>query len=427
MRRGQGNGIVVFLILIVVLGGFGTLLWVNARPTEELRVIVPTQAEPTDENNAWNSLLSDGFGENSTPLPTVAIPTGEFAPPTLAIAAAPEVNQVNAVDVSSGEEPTPFSIPATPTLAPSRTPASVAAAPVDVTAQSVTQAPIEWQPPPLRPPLSRDPLGRDHYWFIRPVDSNAVNYGLFYYPYGSDGNAESPLRVHHGIDMSNPVGETVRAAGSGTVIWAADGLRVEGGVFENSPSYGNVVVIEHDFGYRGQPLYTVYAHLSAALVRPDQYVEAGDVVGLVGNSGRVTGPHVHFEVRMGENRYASTYNPVLWMVPYVGHGVIAGRVTSIDDELANDVTVTVRNWRTGLVEQTTTTYILQDTGFDVNLDPVWQENFAAGDIPVGRYQVIANIGGERISKIVDVLEGTTSFVDLSPALQATELALTRTP
>jgi murein DD-endopeptidase MepM/ murein hydrolase activator NlpD len=114
--------------------------------------------------------------------------------------------------------------------------------------------------------------------------------------------------------MPNPIGQTVRAAGSGTVLWAADGLRTEGEIFQSSPSYGNVVVIQHDFGYRGQPLYTLYAHLSAVLVTAGQYVNLGDAIGLVGNTGRVSGPHVHFEVRMGKNTYGTTFNPLLWMV-----------------------------------------------------------------------------------------------------------------
>ncbi|MGV2435617.1 MAG UNVERIFIED_CONTAM: M23 family metallopeptidase [Anaerolineae bacterium] len=122
--------------------------------------------------------------------------------------------------------------------------------------------------------------------------------------------------VHRGIDMPNPIGESVRAVGSGQVIWAADSLRVESEkTFQNSPSYGNVVVIQHDFGYNGQTLYTLYAHLSAVLITRNQYVERGDVIGLVGSSGRVGEPHVHFEVRVGENAFGSTYNPLLWMVP----------------------------------------------------------------------------------------------------------------
>jgi murein DD-endopeptidase MepM/ murein hydrolase activator NlpD len=410
------------LLVLLVFGGFGVILLANGAPAQIVQPIIPTQALPTDDPNAWQNILREGFGENSTPLPTIAIPTEPFVPPTL-IPTQGDTNLVplSAAELGSSTRPTlpPFSVAAVTPTPPLPTVALVASAP-PVTVQMVTRAPNQWRPPPLIPPLSRDPLGRDHYWFQRPVDSNANNAGLFYYPYGSDGpQQENPWRVHHGIDMPNPVGETVRAGGSGEVIWAADGLRVLGGSFENSPSYGNVVVIQHDFGYRNQPLFTLYAHLSAVLVRQGQYVQTGEVIGLVGETGRVSGPHVHFEVRMGRNHYSSTYNPVLWMVPYVGHGVIAGRVTDANGRFFNDVDITIRNWATGLVHDTTTSYVFLDNTLDVNPDPIWGENFAVGDVPVGRYEVIAVVNGERLSKIVEVFEGTTTLVELKPEQPAT--------
>jgi len=412
MLRGSTIPAFIFLLLAVVI--FGGVVYLNSRPTQPLRVIIPTEAPSTDVANAWQGILREGFGSNSTPLPTVAIPTAEYIPPTLAVSENLNTSPIAPAEVE-GEAPATVqvAIAATPTRPASQP--TLVSTDVPITVAAVTRPPSSWQPPPLVPPISRDPYGRDHYWFARPIDSDAINYGLSYYQYGTDGSIDAPLRVHHGIDMANPIGETVRAAGSGTVVWAADGLRVEGGVFENSPSYGNVVVIEHDFGYRGKPLWTVYAHLSAVLINPGTYVNTGDAIGLVGNTGRVTGPHVHFEVRMSENRYAATYNPVLWMVPYVGHGVIAGRVTDSRGNRVDDADVTIRNWTTGLVTATTTTYLYQDTGFDVNADPIWQENFAVGDIPVGRYEVIVSIEGNRMSRVIDVLEGTTSFVDLSPS------------
>jgi hypothetical protein len=179
------------------------------------------------------------------------------------------------------------------------------------------------------------------------------------------------------------------------------------------------VLIRHDFGYRQQPLFTLYAHLSAVLVERGTYVNMGDVIGLVGETGRVSGPHVHFEVRLGEDHYRATVNPVLWMVPYVGHGVIAGRVTDANGVPIQDADITVRNWNTGLVTDTTTSYVLYNSLLDVNADPMWNENFAIGDVPVGRYEVLVNIQGEWVSKMVDVVEGTTAFVELSPVRAAT--------
>jgi murein DD-endopeptidase MepM/ murein hydrolase activator NlpD len=413
MQRGSSVPAFVLLILAVVV--FGGILWYNARPVPDLVPIIPTEIPEATEANAWQGILRQGFGSNSTPLPTVAIPTAQFEPPTLPAALSIDATSIapSQLDPLLSLTGAPASIGVTPTPPPP-TPANVATD-LPITVEAVTRPPSSWQPPPLVPPISRDPYGRDHYWFIRPVDSNGVNYALSTYPFGSDGPVDNPLRVHHGIDMPNPIGETVRAAGSGTIVWAADGLRTEGAVFENSPSYGNVVVIQQDFGYQGKTLYTIYAHLSAALVMRDQHVNAGDAIGLVGNTGNVTGPHVHFEVRLGENRYGDTYNPVLWMVPYVGHGVIAGRVSDSRGNTVGDADITIRNWSTGLVAATATTYVIQNTGYDVKSDPVWQENFAVGDMPTGRYEVITAVDGIRVSRIIDVLEGTTSFVDLSAA------------
>jgi murein DD-endopeptidase MepM/ murein hydrolase activator NlpD len=416
MRR-TGTGVPPIFLIMIVFGGFAAVVWLNARPAPTLRTIIPTEMIPTDDPNAWQEILREGFGSNSTPLPTIALPTAPFVAPTVPISGDSNLIPLDPNDVSGDLRPTINAI-VTPTRLPA-TPNTLATD-ISVTEQFVTRPPAQWQPPPLVPPISRDPLGRDHYWFARPVDSNATNYGLFSYSFGSDGpQQDSPWRVHHGIDMPNPIGQTVRSAGSGTVIWAADGLRTEGEIFQSSPSYGNVVVIQHDFGYRGQALYTLYAHLSAVLVSAGQYVNMGDAIGLVGNTGRVSGPHVHFEVRMGKNTYGTTFNPLLWMVSYVGSGVVAGRVTNERGDLLQDQTVTVIDRRNGLVVQSTTSYLYLDNGSDVQSDPLWQENFVLGDIPVGRYEIVANIDGQRVSKIVDVAEGMTSFAELTPLTAAT--------
>lgn len=441
MRR--GNGLPTILLLLVVIVFFAGGLWLNSTPSAPLLAVLPTQVTPTVPPADWQEILRAGFGDNSTPLPTVAIPTQPFVMPTLTVQNAVTPTAIEAAAFNDGIPTTTPGSFVTPTLPPA-TDVSLepeATNDVETTAEvnpggtsvvvidAVTAvADTVWQPPPLIPPISRDPLGRDHFWLMRPVDSNANNAVLFYYPYGSDGPEQAnPLRVHHGIDMPNPIGETVRAAGSGRIFWAADGRQEDSVIFQDSPSYGNVVVIEHDFGYKGQPIYTLYAHLSASLVQNGDTVEAGQVIGLVGNSGRVSGPHVHFEVRVGENAYRSTFNPVLWMVPYVGHGVIAGRVLDENGNWVLDAEITIRNRSTGLIQDTTTTYVFQDTGFDVNSDPIWRENFAIADVPVGRYDVIATINEERVIRQVQVVEGTTSFVELKPEEPEILESLTLTP
>ena len=89
-------------------------------------------------------------------------------------------------------------------------------------------------------------------------------------------------RMHKGVDLKLNVGDTVRAAFDGKV-------RITN--FERR-GYGYYVVLRHT-----NDLETVYGHLSEFLVEPDQYVKAGQPIALGGNTGRSTGPHLHFETR----------------------------------------------------------------------------------------------------------------------------------
>lgn len=89
-------------------------------------------------------------------------------------------------------------------------------------------------------------------------------------------------RFHEGLDFSAPPGTPVYATGNGTVTKAG---------WESA--YGNMVEINHGYGYT-----TRYAHLSKVDVRPGQTVNRGDMIGQVGNTGKSTGPHLHYEVRL---------------------------------------------------------------------------------------------------------------------------------
>ena len=85
---------------------------------------------------------------------------------------------------------------------------------------------------------------------------------------------------HQGVDFAGKLGTTVTAVADGIVIWSA-----------RRAAYGNLVEISHGNGY-----VTKYAHNKRNLVSVGQKVEKGEVIALMGNSGRSTGPHVHFEV-----------------------------------------------------------------------------------------------------------------------------------
>ena len=413
MQR-QGVGLTTFLILMLIFAGFGYLLWSNAQTTEPLRSVVPTQVVPTDDPQNWQNVLREGFGNNGTLAPTAPLPAQQYVPPTLQSADGPSATPFSSSELNQQGLFTlePVAGGATPT-SPPPTAVQLAADGTSIPEQNAVTVNLTWQPPPLQPPISRDPLGRDHYFFIRPIDSNANNRGLVTYPFGSDGpDSDNPSRIHHGIDMSNPIGETVRAAADGIVYFASSEADP---YFQNTPSYGEIVVILHDFGWNGQPLYTLYAHLQRPLVETGQRVVVGEPIGLLGGTGRVTGPHVHFEVRYVGDRYGDSYNAALWVVPFVGHGTVAGVLLDERGRTVDDSTVTLRRLSTASVTAATTTYIYLNNVNDVNADPGWGENFVFPDVPVGRYEVVATIpSGVRITQIVDVVEGMTSFAEMRP-------------
>jgi len=87
-------------------------------------------------------------------------------------------------------------------------------------------------------------------------------------------------RFHAGMDFTAPVGTNVFATGNGVVVSAG---------WEQG--YGNCVQINHGYGY-----ITLYGHMSAIKIRNGQKVKRGDIIGLVGSTGKSTGPHLHYEV-----------------------------------------------------------------------------------------------------------------------------------
>ena len=86
---------------------------------------------------------------------------------------------------------------------------------------------------------------------------------------------------HPGIDIAVPLGTPVRASGGGSVSAAG-----------YDPDYGLFVLLRHPSGYE-----TMYGHLSRLVAAEGDEVQAGQVIGLSGNSGRSSAPHLHFEIR----------------------------------------------------------------------------------------------------------------------------------
>ena len=111
------------------------------------------------------------------------------------------------------------------------------------------------------------------------------------------GNRTDPFSeegaFHKGVDIQAITGTPVHATADGIVIFA-----------EMYSGYGRLVVVDH-----GEGMHTYYAHLSKFWVRAGQEVRRGDGVGEVGSSGKVTAPHLHYEVRMG----GTPINPIRFM------------------------------------------------------------------------------------------------------------------
>lgn len=126
---------------------------------------------------------------------------------------------------------------------------------------------------------------------LRPQPAWTMPQSSFVYPLMSPklssgfGQRIHPLkrarRHHNGVDLAAPDGAPIRAIRAGTVVFA-----------DPYGGYGKLVVVKHSDGYTSH-----YGHCESIQVRPGQRVRAGQVIATVGSTGRVTGPHLHFELR----------------------------------------------------------------------------------------------------------------------------------
>jgi murein DD-endopeptidase MepM/ murein hydrolase activator NlpD len=98
----------------------------------------------------------------------------------------------------------------------------------------------------------------------------------------NDAFEEAESRRHQGIDISSPLGAPIKASNAGTVIYSNNTIK----------GYGNLIILRHS-----EEFVTVYAHNQVNLVEEGAWVEKGQIIGKVGQTGRASGPHVHFEIR----------------------------------------------------------------------------------------------------------------------------------
>ena len=305
------------------------------------------------------------------------------------------------------ETPAPATTAAT--LAPTDTP-TPAGTPTDTPTPTLTPTPV---PRTVRAENLPDyTQAVPHLWFTRPFTDEFATWGSWYYPYGTNNNGQ--YLWHRGIDIQNPEGTPILAVGDGLVVFAErDDTRAVG---PNTDFYGQAVVIQHSRGItttaapdKTLPVFTLYGHVSKVLVKAGDTVTAGQPIALVGQEGIALGPHLHLEVRLGENSYLATQNPDLWVRPDPGYGIIAGRVIDADGfYVPQQLMVLSRAATPDKFWRQTWTY----PDHRYTPDPGLGETFTFADVKAGEYVVKTGFDGHNFSVPVTVRDGEISFVEI---------------
>ncbi len=271
--------------------------------------------------------------------------------------------------------------------------------PITLVLPKPDEAPVSlWRPPLYPTPWAISP--NDHFYFSRPIAADEINWPLANYRYGYF-FPDSDI-IHTGIDITAKRGTPVIAAAPGTVVWAGYGLYY--GSYNEEDPYGMAVSIEHDFGYKDKNLLTVYGHMDRIDVEKGQRVETGTQLGIVGNTGFTTGPHLHFEVRYETNSYFRTRNPELWLSPPQGWGVLVGQVKTFDDYYILLKEVYIRNKETNQ-----SWMVLTYASNNINRDEYYKENLALSDLPAGEYTISFIIDGITYKHDISIYPGAITF------------------
>jgi murein DD-endopeptidase MepM/ murein hydrolase activator NlpD len=266
--------------------------------------------------------------------------------------------------------------------------------------------------PPIPSDVSRArrPAPPRHTWFGRPIALTDQPFIDQTYRFGSTMGGN--FQPHQGVEFNNADGTPVHAIGDGVVVHAGP---AEAGAL--------TVAIRHDRRIATYRLFSVYYHNSKLLVEPGQRVKQGDVIALVGNTGRATNDHLHLEVHASpydSPRYivdpAVRYppyntNPELWIAPLPGTGIVAGQVWDSAGRPVQQARIY------GLVKpepQETPFSFIETYGSRNHSDPDYLEHFAISDVPPGEYVLGVEIGGTRVFRRVKVEAGKLTWVEFRP-------------
>ncbi|HXW96303.1 MAG TPA: M23 family metallopeptidase [Gemmatimonadales bacterium] len=261
---------------------------------------------------------------------------------------------------------------------------------------------------------AEDPRPLRTNWFRRPIDRTDNPFIDQTYRYGSTMGGN--FQQHQGVEFNNPDGTPVMAIGGGTVVYA--GPAEQGAL---------TVAIRHDstLATSGGRLriFSVYYHNSAIKVRVGQRVQAGQVISLVGNTGRATNDHLHLEVHAAptddvklivdslERFPPYTTNPELWIEPLPNTGIVAGQVF----DAAGKPVPQARIYGLIKPEPVETPFSYAETyGDKAHPHPLYGEHFAVSDVPPGDYFLGTEIGGKKVYRKATVEAGKLTWVVFRP-------------
>ena len=247
----------------------------------------------------------------------------------------------------------------------------------------------------------------EHNIFHRPIElsDDFVHWVDRSYTYG--GTQLQARAVHLGVEFVNPRDTPVYASKAGVVVYAGDDSTTLLG--PQHDYYGNVVVLSHNVGsLAGRQVFSLYGHLEAVEVEAGQIVDDLDRIGRIGSSGVAIGPHLHYEIRVDDPfDFRLTRNPELWLQHYVDRGMIVGAIKNETGEPVYGRRIAVRS-------DETSRDVFSYGSDIVNADPVWEENFAVGDLPADSYDlfVLSDSGAVAYAETVDVEAYRTTYLEI---------------
>jgi murein DD-endopeptidase MepM/ murein hydrolase activator NlpD len=254
------------------------------------------------------------------------------------------------------------------------------------------------------------PAALRHTWFGRPIALADQPYIDQTYRFGSTMGGN--FQPHQGVEFNNPDGTPVHAIGDGVVVYSG-----------SAEAGANTVAIRHDRRLNGQYVFSVYYHNTRLLTSIGRRVRAGDVIALVGNTGRATNDHLHLEVHVAPTTDSSkivdpavryppfNVNPELWIAPLPGTGVVAGQVWDGHGQPVPQARIY------GLEKpepQETPFSFIETYGPRNHSDPVYHEHFAISDVAPGEYVLGVEIEGSRVYRRIRVEPGRLTWVAFGP-------------